>query len=283
MTKQDALTIPQRLAGAGVEKLTLVGGEPMLCPWLEEILPIAKDVDLTTCLVTNGSLLNVEFLQKNACHLDWIGLSLDASNDVLHSQLGRGLINDIKSGVSRHLEYLERIMPIIREHDLNLKLNTVVTSLNQHDDMLPLISRWKPKRWKAFQVLPVEGQNDLEFRSLELSNEVFERWCTHHSKVRSVGIDFVPESVAMMRGSYAMLDCLGRFYDNIGAGYRFGRSILDVNVLEAWSDISFNESRFRDRGGYYDWKFSEAYSEIETPQFNYGSSFTGFEYPGVSI
>ena len=56
-----------------------------------------------------------------------------------------------------------------------------------------------------------------------------------------------------MRGSYAMLDALGRFYSNTEGGHTYGPSILDVGVMRAWEENCFLEDRFHDRGGIYEW------------------------------
>ena len=83
MSKEEALTIPKMLADAGVKKLTFVGGEPTLCPYLGELLEEAKRVGLTTCIVSNGTGLTDSFLDTWGQHVDWVGLSIDASNDDL--------------------------------------------------------------------------------------------------------------------------------------------------------------------------------------------------------
>ena len=83
------------LASAGVEKINFVGGEPMLHPHIETWIVHAKSLGLTTSIVSNGTNINEGFLQRMKGHLDWIGSSIDASNDDLHADLGRGLKGDI--------------------------------------------------------------------------------------------------------------------------------------------------------------------------------------------
>lgn len=38
-------------------------------------------------------------------------------------------------------------------------MNTVVTSANKSEDMTDFVRRLRPKRWKVFQMLPLEGEN----------------------------------------------------------------------------------------------------------------------------
>ena len=134
-----------------------------------------------------------------------------------------------------------------------MKLNTVVCKPNLQDDMTALALELRPERWKIFEVLPVEGQNDGDVDDLLLEDGEFQKWVERHAWVADEGIQFVPESNELMRGSYAMVDALGRFYTNIDGGHTYGPSILDVGVMPAWEQNVFLEERFLERGGIYEW------------------------------
>lgn len=54
-----------------------------------------------------------------------------------------------------------------------------------------------------------------------------------------------------MRGSYAMVDPAGRFYDNIDGPHHYSRPLLEVGVDAAWADVGFFMARFEERGGRY--------------------------------
>lgn len=41
----------------GFRTINFAGGEPTLCPWLPDLLRRAKELNLTTAIVTNGILL----------------------------------------------------------------------------------------------------------------------------------------------------------------------------------------------------------------------------------
>ena len=254
MSKADALTVPQMLADAGADKLTFVGGEPTLCKYLDELLDAAKNAGLTTCIVSNGTGLTEAFLSKNHQNIDWIGISIDASNDDLHYKIGRGQSKDLRKGFSNHLVDTLPVWDLCKKYGIKMKLNTVVSSVNMDDDMNQLVEILMPERWKIFQVLPVEGQNDGDVDPLLINEYQFEKWVKRHSQVESLGIQFVPESNDLMRGSYAMLDAKGRFYSNVNGGHQYGPSILDVSVEDAWSQNVFLEEKFSERGGEYDWK-----------------------------
>ncbi len=257
LKKELALTIPKLLVDSGAEKLTFVGGEPTLCPYLNELLVEAKRVGLTTCIVSNATGLNTEFLNRWNSVIDWVGLSIDASNNKLHAEIGRGLRKDLAAGRSHHLEDAKKVWNDCRSLGIKMKLNTVVCKSNLDDDMSDLVLQLKPERWKIFEVLPVDGQNDGDVDELLLEKGEFESWLNRHSWVSNVGIPFISESNDEMRGSYAMLDALGRFYTNDGGGHEYGQSILDIGVVPAWKKNIFHDEKFLNRGGIYDWKVTK--------------------------
>ena len=253
LPKEIAITVPEMLAAAGADKITFVGGEPTLCPYLGDLLAASKDVGMTTCIVSNATGLTEEFLDEWGHLIDWVGLSIDASNDEIHAEIGRGMRGDLARQRSHHLELAKQVWASCTQRGIRMKLNTVVCKANLEDDMSALVMELKPERWKIFEVLPVEGQNDGDVDDMLLEEGEFNSWVERHRWVADEGIQFVPENNELMRGSYAMLDALGRFYSNTEGGHTYGPSILDVGVMRAWEENCFLEDRFHDRGGIYEW------------------------------
>ena len=253
LPKEIAITVPEMLAAAGADKITFVGGEPTLCPYLGDLLAASKDVGLTTCIVSNATGLTEEFLDEWGHLIDWVGLSIDASNDEIHAEIGRGMRGDLARQRSHHLELAKQVWASCTQRGIRMKLNTVICKANLEDDMSALVMELKPERWKIFEVLPVEGQNDGDVDDMLLEEDEFNSWVERHKWVADEGIQFVPENNELMRGSYAMLDALGRFYSNTEGGHTYGPSILDVGVMRAWEENCFLEDRFHDRGGIYEW------------------------------
>ena len=267
LPKEVAITIPEMLADAGADKITFVGGEPTLCPYLGDLLAASKDVGLTTCIVSNATGLTEKFLDEFAHLIDWIGISIDASNDKIHKEIGRGMRGDLARQRSHHLEQAKQVWRSCVQRGIRMKLNTVVCKSNIDDNMSNLVLELNPERWKIFEVLPVEGQNDGDVDELLLDDGEFETWVDRHSWVAEKGIQFIPESNDLMRGSYAMLDALGRFYSNVNGGHSYGPSILDIGVKNAWEKNIFLEDRFHNRGGLYEW----GSSNVNLPIIGQGS------------
>lgn len=141
---------------------------------------------------------------------------------------------------------------LIRSTGIRLKVNTVVTSANMLDDLTVHLIQLKPERWKVFQALPVVGQNDCDIEELLVTKKQFDQFVARHSHLNEF-FPIVTESNTDMRGSYVMIDPAGRFYDSMLGRYTYSKAILDVGVEEALSGIITDVSRFRKRGGYYDW------------------------------
>ena len=61
------------------------------------------------------------------------------------------------------------------------------------------------------------------------------------------------ETNDVFRGSYVMLDPLGRFFQNSKGHIEYSRSILDVDPLEALTEVGWDREKFLKRGGIYEW------------------------------
>ena len=230
----------------------------MLHPHLEAWIVAAKSCGLTTSIVSNGTKMTEEWLTKIRPHLDWLGLSIDASNDEMHALMGRGLKGEIASGFSRHLERSKEVWQIARELGYGLKLNTVVTSVNADDDMSELVGFLKPHRWKIFRVLRIEGENDGRVEPLLISRNQFDDYMTRHRRSLQdfEGTHIVAEDNEDMLGTYAMIDPQGMVYTNLNSRYRYSKqSAVEIGFSAAWAQVvdGFSDIGFEKRGGLWKW------------------------------
>ena len=246
--RDGCISVVESLAEAGFRKINFAGGEPTLCPWLPDLIRRAKALGLTTSIVTNGSRVTTEWLDTIGGNLDWIALSIDSVEPGTLIEIGR----TTKSGPMSEDDYLY-VVGLIRQNDIRIKVNTVVTSLNLGEDLRSFVMKARPERWKILQVLPVKGQNDLAVDRHIVSNDDFDRFVSLCRSVEAYGVAVVPESNDLMTGSYVMVDPAGRFFDNVSGTHSYGRSIIEVGVEEALKDVSVNAGRFLARSGLYDW------------------------------
>jgi len=240
VSKEVALDILGKLRDSGVEKITFAGGEPTLCPHLVELLEFAKDSGLTTMIVTNGTRLNNDFLERVGDYLDWVAISVDSAREDTERRLGRG--------VGGHVRTVRRAAVRVKDHGIRLKINTLVTSLNWREDMHSYINELSPERWKVFQFLPIQGENDEHAPQLSISKGKFRSFVQRHEDLCPVA-----EDNDAMTGSYVMLDPTGRVFQNSNGYYRFSRPICDVGFMSAVWEVGWDEPKFMNRGGHYAW------------------------------
>lgn len=246
LSKNESLEVVRKLAEYGFEKITFAGGEPTLCSWLSDLIRLAKELGMTTMIVTNGTKLTDYFLSKNKNYLDWIALSIDSLNDKSNLKAGRAINGKKIITESDYIKIIEKI----KQYDYKFKINTVVNSSNFDENLSDFVTKINPKRWKVLQVLLVEGQNDNKVDDFLITQKQFDLFLSTHKHIKSL----VPETNEAIKGSYVMLDPAGRFFDNQGESYIYSESVLDVEVNSALQEVNYDTSKFIKRGGIYNWK-----------------------------
>ncbi len=248
LPKKDALTIVNKLSEAGFSKITFVGGEPTLCPWIGDLILRAKVNGLTTMIVTNGSGITEQFLNTVYKSLDWVVISIDSLLPGINKVIGRSNANRLIPDESYYSEKVK----LVHQFGIKLKINTVVNKYNFQDESLSdFIHASRPKRWKVFKALKVIGQNDEFFNDVNVNDEQFEKFLSLN---KVTGISYaVIEDNEDMTGTYAMVDPAGRFFDNTNGAHTYSNPILEVGVDAALKEITVYYSKFLERGGLYDW------------------------------
>jgi len=244
LNKSEMLQIIDEIVAYGFEKITFVGGEPLLCPWLDELIIHAKKGGLTTMIVTNGYLLKENWLKKVAANLDWVTISIDTLKDSQMRAIGRSNGN---KNISEE-RYLKRIN-LLHKYRIKFKMNTVVNAINYKEDLSSFVKQTKPERWKVFQVLPIKNQR-VEIDDMKVSEDSFNTFVKRHEEK---GILVIAENNNAMINSYLMIDPLGRFFDNTNFELNYSQSILEVGFEKAMNQIKVSEKKYFDRGGEYNW------------------------------
>ena len=241
----EALKVVKHIAAGGFEKITFAGGEPLLCKWLPNLIKTAKQLGMTTMIVTNGSELTDNFLKENKKYLDWIALSVDSLDPEKNIKTGRAITGKTPLSKEDYYDLVDKI----HHHGYGLKINTVVNKVNFEDNLTEFIEYAKPKRWKVLQVLPIEGQNDSKVDEFTITDDEYAYFLKTHKDVETM----VPESNDQIKGSYVMVDPAGRFFDNEKGKHNYSKPILEVGIQEALKTINYDYSKFLNRGGIYNW------------------------------
>ena len=249
LPRKESIAVVESLAWAGFDKINFAGGEPILCPWLPELIRRARELGLTTSIVTNGSFVTPEWLDRVEGYLDWAAVSIDTVDPQKLKRMGRVT----RTGPMSEADYL-RVIDMLGQRGIRLKVNTVVTRINYDEELAEFIAKAGPERWKLLQVLPIRGQNDGSVDNLVITSKEFACYVARNRYVESRGIVVVPESNDLMTGSYVMVDPAGRFFDNADGTHVYSRPINQVGVDAALREISIDTNKFGLRGGIYEWR-----------------------------
>lgn len=244
----EAKQIIEQVAAAGIQKITFAGGEPLLYPYLNQLIVHAKQLGLTTMLVTNGMKLTPLLLDKLVGQLDWVGISIDSFDAKTNLAIGRAEAGYHPMSSDHYMA----LMWHVKERGLGLKVNTVVNALNADEYMAYVISAIQPQRWKIMKAIFNSGTNDNAKRLFAVTDEQFADFVLNN-QILEPQIKVVAESEEYMRGSYLMIDPLGRLYDNVNGHHRFSSKILEVGIEQALRQVEFDVDKFKARNGIYDW------------------------------
>lgn len=245
LSTSDAIEVMRRVREGGGEKMNLVGGEPTLHPDIDRIVLAAKELGFTTSIVSNGARLARLLASPAGALLDWVGLSIDSATDEGNALVGRGGQGYTASVIAHARQ--------ARANGAAVKLNTVVTQHNVREDMSALVCAVQPERWKVFQVLRVEGQNESTVDDLLVGAREFQDFVARHRRLVGVGIPVIAENNDAMTDSYAMIDPMSRFFGNTGGVHRIGQSNLDAGAIDALVSVGFDNDKLVARGGVYEW------------------------------
>ena len=201
---ERAKTGLKKLKEAGMKKVNFAGGEPFLYrQQLGEMARFAKtELGLeSVSIVSNGTKVRENWMVKYGAYIDILAISCDSFDKETNRAIGRA---DRGSGEPfDNVAQLYRIRDWCRKHSIKFKLNTVICSLNWRENMAHRIQDVDPFRWKVFQVLVVQGENDGDARKRDatkfvVSDADFDDFCQRHKHVKG----FTPEPNSLMKGSY---------------------------------------------------------------------------------
>lgn len=149
---QDELTVKEikalidELADLGVLSITFTGGEPLLHPFIGELMEYARKKPLTVILFTNGTLLTPEIVEKlKGLQVYRVITSIDGPDPETHDTLRgvRGAFEKTIQGVN-----------LLKEAGIDVFINVSITRFNYKKikDILHLITDLKVKGYRLWPV-----------------------------------------------------------------------------------------------------------------------------------
>ncbi len=219
-------------------RINLVGGEPLISPFINELIDYCFNKKIKVSIVTNGSLLTKEFIERNKNKLYMIGISIDSLNEETNEKTGRCCKNK-----NLNIVQLIEICKLIKDCGIKLKVNTVISKFNVHEDFVDFYNVIIPDKVKIFQMSIVKGVNE-NARQFQLSSEEYKKFCNRHK-----GDNVFFETQEDMQNSYLMIDCFGNFAVNDKGEYRIFGSILTNDLSTLINNSNFDNRKFDKRYG----------------------------------
>ncbi len=218
-------------------RVNFAGGEPMMCPFLIDVIKHCASIGLKTSIITNGYLLTPDKICELAdVGVEMIGISVDSIKEEVNRNLGRCLRNNKTLSHER----LQENCTAIKKHGLKLKINSCITKQNCNEDLYPLLDTIQYDRFKILRAFTVEGHNDHTIETA--STEEFVTFCNRHARYNPV-----IEGDNDMENSYIILDQVGNLISNENNKNTIIGNCLDNPIQALFSKIAFNTTSYDKR------------------------------------
>ena len=212
------------IAVADVAEFNIAGGEPMLYPGLTELVKYILSKGVKVSLITNGSLMDEEWIKNYAGLYETIGFSVDSLNDETNRKIGRC----DRSGKTIPADRIVELCGMIRKYapGCRIKINTVVSALNKDEVMSDFIDKIAADRWKILRMKPFQygsfsnldiQVSDEEFEMFVESNKEKNRKKDKKENRKEGGAETARREVVVepdMKASYVLIDSSGCLLDN---------------------------------------------------------------------
>ena len=217
------------IAGADVTEFNIAGGEPMLYPGLAELVKYIRSKGVKVSLITNGSLMDKEWIKNYAGMYETIGFSVDSLDDETNKKIGRC----DRSGKTIPVSRIVKLCGMIRKYapGCRIKINTVVSALNKDEIMSGFIDEIAADRWKILRMKPFQ-YGSFSNLDIQVSDEEFEGFVERNREknrekdkedgkeagaAAEAGAETVEQKVIVepdMKASYVLIDANGCLLDN---------------------------------------------------------------------
>ena len=233
MNYDDSLKIIDKIAESKkFSEINIAGGEPLLFPKIDKVIEHIKNVNLKCSIITNGQLLDENFLKKKMKNLTTIGLSIHSFNNKTNLLMGC-CTNEGKSLTSDKLISLCNF--IKTNSKCKIKINTVVNQFNKNENMNNILKKISIDRFKILKCQ--EFENNKKFL---INDEDYNNFCKNHSNIPNVVFE------KNMQNTYIMINPEGNFIYNhpFKPEYITLGSALNDNFLNLFNQLPLNYKEY---------------------------------------
>lgn len=230
------LEIASKLSDAGVRKVSIVGGEPLLVEHLPAIIKLLKNRGVSTSVVTNGILLRSRIAEFST-GLDWITLPLDGHDETSQIAMSRA---------PGHFTRVVELAPKVLELGMRLKINSVVSFINHRQirELSACVAAIGPDRWKLFEFSAIRGAASKNSVMFSLPTRAFsEGVMPAVSAAVESGIRVTVADSAYMSANYFSISPNGDVRVSIEGRDHIVGSLLDSTVETLWKQAPLDHER----------------------------------------
>lgn len=220
-------------------RINIAGGEPLIYPYIDEIIDYISSKGIKVSIITNGSSLTEKRVEKWAGKIETIGISIDAKSEKTNEKIGR-----CTNKGALDLAKIKSVCDKIHNLGIKLKINTVISKVNINEDLLSVYKELKPNKIKYLCVHVLENKNKEASTILPTKDE-FEDFVKRN--LYNESCKTVIEGSGYMSNSYFMVNPSGQVYINDNGIEKQYGSCLNTSLIEIYKQVPLNESKFEDR------------------------------------
>lgn len=219
-----------------VRRFNIAGGEPLLYPQIDELIEYIKSKGIDVSIITNGILLNEYFIERHAENLETIGISMDS---LLGDTLKKLNCKTVKDEMLDR-EKLFNIAQKIKDSNIKLKVNTVVTKENYKEILSNDLAKLNVDRWKILKMKPFKNDNFSNY-DLDITDEEFKYFLENNNRINNIVVE---ES---MVNSYIVIDSEGYLLDNSGDNYERVAYAKSKDFRKEFDNFNLDKSLYINR------------------------------------
>ncbi|MCD8208641.1 MAG: viperin family antiviral radical SAM protein [Bacteroidales bacterium] len=206
-------------------EFNIAGGEPLLYKNLNELIRYIHSIGADCSIVTNGFLMDDDWISRNAPFLKTIGFSVDSFDPDTVIALGRATADGKYLSRDRFKQLCEKIKEV--NPQCRIKVNTVVSSLTKNENLLSVLSEMPVDKWKIIR-MRIFKSGEFDNSDISVTDEeyaTFVKRNTQGCRMKSAGnranesdrfehdqLEIVVEKD--VQGAYIIVDSGGWLIDN---------------------------------------------------------------------
>lgn len=219
-------------------RINLAGGEPLVLPFLDNLIDYIHSKNIATSIITNGSFLTKERIDRWNNKIETLGVSIDSLNNETNLIIGRN-----SNGKTLDINKLIEVLNYAKEKNIKLKVNTVVSKLNIEENIMPLYEAVDFDRVKLLQVR-IQGNCNESAKKHEITKEEFKDYVNKIIK-RKENIVIEPEED--IESSYVIIDPHGNLISNENNYHQKTGSIFEETLEDLILKAGINYKTFMKR------------------------------------